>query len=288
MLVLAGSPLQIDEPMVLYHYTSAAALQGIISSRSLWVSDHRFLNDTTEFLYGWEIVWAALRRREADIDRASPLAWYILDSFHQSNERERAHAFVGSLTSQGDLLSQWRGYNGGRGFSIGFNAQWLQENADAQGFHLVPVLYDADAQRGAADNLAESLVKVLSNQSREQTPHRNSEQAQSCWTEALKVALSFKNNHFAEEQETRLIWIGVSWPPRLKTRIGPAGLVPYTTFHFDKVINSKISHPQNLGVEEIIVGPANRDHQVAAIDALLASNCMRLQIRRSSIPYVAD
>jgi hypothetical protein len=276
---------------VLYHYTSAAALQNIIDSTSLWVSDHRFLNDPTEFLYGWEIVLDALRGHEKDIKQVSPVGWDTIERFREYNERERAHAFVGSLTSQGDLLSQWRGYNGGRGFSIGFNAEWLQENATAQDFHLVPVLYEANAQRAAAENVVKLLLKVLSDCPAERTPKNTAssfEQVKLWWMQALKVALSFKNKHFEEEQETRLIWLGLDWPPGLKTRVGPAGLVPYRAFQFDTVINLKISHPNNLGVEEIIVGPANREQQVAAVDALLAWHHMRLSIRKSTIPYIAD
>jgi hypothetical protein len=278
--------------MTLYHYTTAAALQSIISTKSLWVSDHRFLNDPTEFLYGWEIVSAALASRKDDIARTSPLAQHTIERFLDHNERERAHAFVGSLTSQGDLLSQWRGYSGGRGFSIGFNEEWLQENATAQDFHLVRVLYEAGSQRAAAEDVVNSLLPFVANYSgRSSTPEDIEKLFRgilSWWMQALKVALSFKNEHFAEEQETRLIWTGTSWPTGLKTRIREAALVPYKPFKFDEVMNPKISYPNNVGIEEVIVGPAARRQQIAAVDALLASNKMRLSIRSSSIPYVAD
>ena len=145
---------------ILYHYTTAAALQNIIGTKSLWTSDYRFLNDPTEFRYGWEIVLAALKSHEDDLKQISPPANYVIEQLRDHHDRKRAHAFVGSLTSQGDLLSQWRGYNGGRGFSIGFNEQWLQENATAQDFHLVRVVYDADSQRAAAEDVVNSLLTL--------------------------------------------------------------------------------------------------------------------------------
>ncbi|MHC4042957.1 hypothetical protein [Bradyrhizobium sp. 23AC] len=56
-----------SNPMILYHYTSAAGLHGIVASESLWTSHYRFLNDTSEFRHGWDIVLAAIERRAAEI-----------------------------------------------------------------------------------------------------------------------------------------------------------------------------------------------------------------------------
>jgi hypothetical protein len=60
-----------------YHYTSAAALGGILSTRSLFCTDYRQLNDTTELDTGFEVVEAAIAAKgeeigisTADIDNA--------------------------------------------------------------------------------------------------------------------------------------------------------------------------------------------------------------------------
>jgi len=126
--------------MILYHYTSAAGLHGIVATRSLWTSHYRFLNYTSEFQHGWKIVLGAIARRGAEIRDISSLAWETVALFRQHSSE--VHGFVGSLTSEGDLLSQWRGYNRGQGVSIGFNPDWLLQNAAAQGFDVEPVLYE--------------------------------------------------------------------------------------------------------------------------------------------------
>jgi hypothetical protein len=278
--------------MTLYHYTTAPALQSIIETKSLWASDYRFLNDSSEFRYGWAIVVSVLRDRLGDLGQLSPIALSTVEHLLEHNDRVPVNAFVGSLTSEGDLLSQWRGYNGGRGFSIGFNEQWLSENATAQDFHLFRVLYDAEVQHEAARGVVNSLLTRVAGYATETTPTNLSNQFNdivSWWkADALKAALSFKDKAFVEEQETRLIWAGSGWPTGLKTRINQAGLVPYKAFQFDKIINRKLMHPNNAGIEEIVIGPANREHQTHGVDALLASHHMRLFIRRSDIPYVAD
>lgn len=271
--------------MTLYHYTTTAGLQGIIASKSIWTSDYRFLNDTSEFRYGWKIVVDAIDRREAEIRSRSSFAWQTYELFMR--DRDKAYAFVGSLTSEGDLLSQWRGYNGGQGFAIGFNEDWLKQNAAVQKFEINRVLYDADEQREAANATVDLLIQQLVES--EAAPTTVLERLNTWQIQAVKTALRFKDRHFSEEQESRLVWAGHSWPVRLKTRISPAGLVPYQAFQFDlATTNSAVSHPNNFGIEEIIVGPALGEQQVIAVEALLASQSMRLTIRRSAIPYVAS
>jgi hypothetical protein len=268
--------------MTLYHYTAAAGLQGIISSKSLWTTDYRFLNDSSEFRYGWKLMVGAIDRREADIKERSSFAWDTIALFLR--DTDKATAFVGSLTPQGDLLSQWRGYNRGQGFAIGFDEAWLGHNATLQNFDISPVIYHPDKQNAAADTV-DLLVEQLANESTTAVL----ETLNSWRTQAVKTALCLKDHHFSEEQESRLVWAGHSWPARLKTRVSPTGLVPYHAFQFDLAapINS-LNHPNNFGIEEIIVGPALGQHQVSAVEALLASRHMRLTIKRSAIPYVAD
>lgn len=50
-----GKPI----PSTLWHYTSYAALQGIISSKRVWATEYRFLNDREEFLHAKELAQKA-------------------------------------------------------------------------------------------------------------------------------------------------------------------------------------------------------------------------------------
>ena len=45
----------MDEEDVLYHYTSISALNGILTSRNVWASDCRFLNDQKELINAIDI-----------------------------------------------------------------------------------------------------------------------------------------------------------------------------------------------------------------------------------------
>lgn len=191
--------------------------------------------------------------REAEIKERSSFAWQTIELFMRN--ADKAYAFVGSLTSQGDLLSQWRGYNRGPGFAIGFNEDWLEQNAAVQKFDISPVLYGPDEQREAADTTVDLLIQQLADSKTE--PTTVLEKINTWRVQAVKTALRLKDRHFSEEQESRLVWAGHSWPVRLKTRFSPAGLVPYQAFQFDlATARNALSHPNNFGIEEIIVGPA--------------------------------
>ena len=65
--------------------------------------------------------------------------------------------------------------------------------------------------------------------------------------------------------------------------------MPYIPCHFDRVTTENLLLDQkNSGLEEIIIGPALRETQKLAVDALLASHHMRFEVRKSTIPYMAD
>ena len=56
------------------------------------------------------------------------------------------------------------------------------------------------------------------------------------WERALKVALAFKDQHFSEESECRLAYVGRSWPSGIQVRSSTMGLMPYLPCQLDKVI----------------------------------------------------
>lgn len=48
----------------LYHYTSQRGLLGILESKKLWMTNILYLNDSSEFIYTWELVKPELSKRK--------------------------------------------------------------------------------------------------------------------------------------------------------------------------------------------------------------------------------
>ena len=81
-------------PPTLYHYTSLAAACSIAESQSIWVSDIRYLNDATEFEYGYKMALEIGEKLNLHVPRDG--TWSMTDSFANIS------VFVFSLSSRGD------------------------------------------------------------------------------------------------------------------------------------------------------------------------------------------
>lgn len=49
-----------DEPEILYHYTTAKGLIGILKSKMIWATDRSFLDDRSEASYCVEVIDQAI------------------------------------------------------------------------------------------------------------------------------------------------------------------------------------------------------------------------------------
>jgi hypothetical protein len=162
--------------------------------------------------------------------------------------------FIAAFSKEPDLLSQWRGYNDGKGYVIGVNSDWLSQNADEQGFRLIPVLYEDGEQRRVVQEKL-GLLKSLLEGRRENQPV--SDTVSDWWKHMLFTIAALKNKHFKEEKEYRIVRAGDDWPNDVMTRPSPRGLVPYVAVKLNaKKILHPMFHPNNMGLERVIVGPA--------------------------------
>ncbi|MEX2374394.1 MAG: DUF2971 domain-containing protein [Dehalococcoidia bacterium] len=250
-------------PQRLYHYTSVGGIDGIARSKVVWASAAQYMNDAQEFRLALDIA-RRLLRKEADAAESRARA-FILDYLSEQLERaEQLEICVFSLSEDGDLLSQWRGYcppNGG--YSLGFDAGALRSSVVTQGVYLAPCVYGPiDHERIVLDALRPVLERVP-NTSESQGPDLRAEAEKYSavlFEQIIFVAPLIKHTSFAEEKEWRLIWM----PGRLdilslKYRQGPGLLVPF--------VEVSLSGEDGLvPLEEIIVGPM--PHQEAALRAL--------------------
>lgn len=267
--------------MILYHYTTADGLKGIVKSKTIWASDYRFVNDATEFSYGLSFFEQAIERARSQ----HPLHSDVIDVIGRFRKAiPEFSLLIASFCEHGDLLSQWRGYNGAIGYAVGVDADWLNQNAEAQGFRLVPVCYKREDQEKMIAGKIGLLMTLIKE---EGGPNPIWEAVNKWWPIMLLTIAAIKNEHFNEEREYRLVQARHGWPPGICTRSTRSGLVPYLPMKLDaKLIDHTSFHPNNAGIQRIVVGPGLPKEQTIAVDALLASQHMRLEIQKSDIPYI--
>jgi len=134
-----------------FHYTTAAGLHGIASSKTLWASHIHFLNDKEEGVgfskrilpmilrpefkrYVAESEGLSARVQDADhlgVDLFDHWLEKIVEGFSKAQDTAQDHYLTSFSTtkdewiSQNGLLSQWRGYGLDGGYAIVFDAKGL-------------------------------------------------------------------------------------------------------------------------------------------------------------------
>ncbi|MXS83803.1 DUF2971 domain-containing protein [Nitrosomonas oligotropha] len=211
---------------LLYHYTSIDGLNGIISSRSVWASDCRYLNDQKELVHAIELF---LSRFEGDTKETLSFALKLYNF-------SRAHC-VFSLSHSPHVLSQWRAYgDSGCGAAIGFVRNRLLGIGESSTHILVDCIYHdhesfLDGVVEERSEEIEALLKMYSN-SRGALDlfvsliNENPKPLMCLFSELLKV----KNPAFKEEQEVRLV---ISVPIRqVQTRVANKLIIPFVEHSF--------------------------------------------------------
>lgn len=127
--------MSLATPSQLYHYTSTAGAQGILTSGSLRASMIHYMNDAMEFQHALNVARELLTEIDATTgkDRCEEFLSVL----------SGVAIFVFSLTIHGDQLSQWRAYAANGGYALAFEFDHLQRIADANNARLVKCDYDA-------------------------------------------------------------------------------------------------------------------------------------------------
>lgn len=138
-------------PELLYHYTTASGLLGILEKKALWATDVGYLNDYMEVELSIDELIDALGADYSSREDADP-AGAALRSAEASLVDHRGGGrfgpFVASFCESGDQLSQWRGYGRG-GYALGFDSAALASLPalkDGTTVDLIRVEYGDDAR----------------------------------------------------------------------------------------------------------------------------------------------
>jgi Protein of unknown function (DUF2971) len=278
-------------PELLWHYTSAQGLQGILEDQAIWLSDCELLNDSGELEEGFAVaakLLEALREKPSEDPQVGEFV-KILARMAQGHALPDRTVYVSSLSATKDSLSQWRGYcpvSGG--YAIGFDGRSLQTIAERHRVELMKCLYHGDEQETA---IRGALAKVLDPfHEAGSTSHlvriaKDAVRDYGFRLGLLTAASRIKNSGFEEEREWRLAHTSHVTDRTIKFRpMRPPGgpLIPYLIFCW--------KHEPNP-IREIKIGPMQ--HQALAEKRLnmflrtLGSRQQETTISRSETPYRA-
>lgn len=264
----------------LFHYTSLAGLLGIVGSGSLWASDVRYLNDAAEFERAVSLLRDTLTTRLRHEN--GPWNTFYGCLLERIGSAEHPPVFAASLSEDGDLLSQWRGYcPPGLGCSIGFDYDTLRLAIERQEFRLVKCVYDPSIHQEVIDELIAYGGQFV------RPPFGDDAVAQlACDRFIEKFSLIgpvLKHPSFSEEREWRLVRLsGASDNTGAKFRVGRSTLIPYYAF-------ALTAESKHVILSRVCVGPtAQMDLSTGAIRRLLAAHKVSCgEITATSVTYRA-
>jgi hypothetical protein len=241
-----------DAPKLLWHYTDALGLIGIANSKSLWCTEHRFLNDREEItIFVNEF---HNRLREVLKDRLS--GEEIEKALELSNLYRTWYVFVSSFCTDSDRNEHWHQYAKRAGYALGFDAQMLRSLARRQQFMLGPVLYGSEPALNIATGYIEDYLSSWQSFTSPLSTDALNKLVHSIISVILQIAAFFKHRYFEREHEWRLIKVlGVADEETISCRTSKSfGLISYCSLDFKG--ETEAEFPKNL-IPRIIVGPGN-------------------------------
>lgn len=276
-------------PPNLYHYTDADALLSIVPSRTLRLTDTRFLNDAEEVLHGVKIVRAVLD----GLPRHNALEHSARVEFIERAYLELAMGdvrfFTFCLCEQPNLLNQWRAYGGkSTPLAIGLDtmAMFRGEIKTPEPYYMLQCLYD-DAEKVA---FMTRNIRFIEGILRAENPppgvsrDRIVKEALDAFRDIMGRCIQFKHSSFREEREWRLVVADFeNGATPIKFRSGRFGVTPFVEL---KLEASEGPFKGRLPLTEIWAGPARYpDAAQSGLDAYMRAAGYSIPIHSSALPY---
>lgn len=103
-----------DDVDVLYHYTTQQSGKLILQNQSLWVTNIKYLNDTTEWTYGLDMFKAIINKGNYKSGLVK-----VIDELLAKFENATKDYFILSLATGKDIIPLWMNYSKLDGFCLG-------------------------------------------------------------------------------------------------------------------------------------------------------------------------
>jgi Protein of unknown function (DUF2971) len=281
-------PLYEPKPSgTLYHYTSLDAIQEILQEGGLWATDIHYFNDSAELNHTAALLSREIRRRLVSGEGDRTVLGQLLQWVDARVANGHA-VFVASLTSNGNLLSQWRSYcSYGKGVSLGFPATHVLDCGAEQSYLVGQCIYDTTRQHEIIQSVIDAVEESAS--ARGPAPRSAAHPSESyhpafaeCEDAILRIAAIFKHSAFQEEAEWRCVSFVVADYVRtdIRYRPGRSTLIPYKLFKLVRAGAAKIV------LERVFVGPtANVNLSMKSLGQLLSRSGVRAAVVNSGVPH---
>lgn len=230
---------------MIYHYCSIPVMEKIFSTKEIWMSDITKMNDEGEYKSGNNIIKEVLC--EFELEKHN-----IVNEMSNENLNEKFQILIGCFSRNGDLKSQWSEYaDQAKGVSIGFGEEKIKQfnmfnRFTENGFEpiinsvgFIQVSYDELQLREYAKAIIERHIQSSS-----------IIKWQSLARQLMYLSISYKDNFFIEECETRAVIT-------LEERFDDKYLLEKRDTNYGEANYHRLntSYQGLNSIEEVIIGP---------------------------------
>lgn len=236
----AGLPTP-DPPAVVWHYTNADGLHGIVTKGKFFATHARYLNDKRELLHAKRILDVEVSRRQGIPDLPAEAAEALRNIKIDAARFLTRSVGVASFSACGDSLSQWRAYGGAAGFAIGFSGSDLfNQSSSTNGHFFSQCHYERLGQGGKVQEFLDSVVLNAA--------HRPIVLRDWRHAAAVEILMTLLKHHsFSDEHEWRYVVSSHAAVDHLGFRTNRLMVVPYYELSL-----------AGIRILELRVGPTSR------------------------------
>jgi hypothetical protein len=255
------------------HYTNLQGMIGIIESQELWLSDHRFLNDTEEISYGKTLTTNAILGI-ANSESNKEFGLFLKSIVEKINQSKTCASYICSMSLAIDALDQWKWYGGSTdGVCMVFSGKqniWNKGNSHPTHIRQRKIIYNKQAQLAVIEKFIDIYRLKFNEFKRFQHPFLTD----LAWL-IEEQFIGFKDQQYESEQEVRLTIENLDHILSVREvnhRVAKGIVVPYiATSYISKDSSFK---PSPLPLVEIIVSPLARAETALSIQAYLKNKGM--------------
>jgi hypothetical protein len=269
---------------LIYHYTSADGLLGILKSNYLRMTNVKFLNDSRELIHGLDmffnqVIYPIKQSFDGFDANNDPLLSVFEHKFLKI--KESCPYFTTSFCKNADKLRQWTSYCPNGGYSIGFNRDYIDDTQEH--ITISDVSYN-DINDHSLFASFYSDLSLLTEEFKEAIENNNPSILHGKWIQKIeeqaniisKLALFKKDKNFEDEEEVRASFecypLKSEGHHKTDFYVKNNLILPFKKLFFEP-----------RAIEEVVIGPmANQDLAENSLTALKEQ--FDFSISKSAIP----
>lgn len=288
----------------LYYYTSISTLENIISKENIWLSNSKYLNDSTEINYTNNLIYDICEEYLNGNEEFDKFFKENIEILLHTIDMELGDTYILSLTENKDSLALWSNYSNYDGYNLAFNCDYFQNIFTEENYRFIDknknsiflnegedfvwyfgeVIYNKEHQ----ENIIKERVEFLYNLYKNFYEFKEDDDFKSLIVYVLYniayIATFFKDESFKEEQEHRLVFRVINKNIKkqiVKHRISNRVFIPYIELGLNQ--NTKEG---NLPMEKITIDYKNNlDIAEMGLRSFLESEgYYKTTIKKSKIP----